>query len=336
MSSNTSKGGLLTWNDLCTQETVLTNRPSLLIGNGFSRNIWSDFKYQSLLEKARSENLLSSETNSLFTSLETEDFEWLLSVLAASKPVFAALKQDKKLLKNCEKNIRESLIKAVEMVHVPWSEIPKSTRQTIAKELKAHKLIYSTNYDLIVYWSIMTAYRDEFADYFWNSPFNTFNVLNTKEDYKGRSLIHYLHGGLHLFRDNDTVQTSKREHNGRQNILDHLKTNPNKTPLFISEGTSKDKLRSIRRSDYLSYVFSCFKNDNNPLIILGHRLADNDQHIVDAINAYRNRPVAISVRNSGNIDEKKERFKDALWNVNNLHFFDAATHPLLGQNLQVG
>lgn len=372
MSSNTSSSSLPTWDQLCSKKEVFKERPSLLIGNGFSINIWSNFKYKSLLEKAISESLLISKTQSLFTSLETEDFEGLLRILAASKPVFAALQQNKQLLEQCEINIRESLIEAVQRVHVPWSEIPKSTYQTIATELTKYKSIYSTNYDLIVYWSIMTErhsrisnspykplldklyhklfgqnslhqiglssvskYHDDFADYFWNNPFNIFSVLNTKKEYKNRSLIHYLHGGLHLYIDNDTVQTFKRINDGK-NILDKFKRNPNETPLFISEGTSKDKLRSIRRSDYLSYVFSCFENDKKPLVILGHKLSDNDQHIANAINTDWNRHVAISVLNSGNIDEKIKRFKRVLQGMNNLHFFDAATHPLLVKNLQVG
>ena len=83
------------------------------------------------------------------------------------------------------------------------------------------------------------------------------------------------------------------------------------------------------------YVFSCFEKDSNPLVILGHSLGDSDQHIAKAINAHRNRHVAISVRKNGNIREKKAAIRKVLPNVEHLYFFDAATHPLLDESLRI-
>ena len=103
---------------------------------------------------------------------------------------------------------------------------------------------------------------------------------------------------------------------------------------FISEGTYIHKLQCIYQSDYLSFVFSCFKDDRNPLVILGHSLGNSDQHIIDAINAHKDRHVAISVRNNEDIREKKAKFINLLPNVK-LSFFDAATHPLLHEGLRV-
>lgn len=56
------------------------------------------------------------------------------------------------------------------------------------------------------------------------------------------------------------------------------------TPLFISEGNSEEKLSSINRSDYLSFAYNKFSNHQGGLVVFGHLLSENDQHIVDVIN----------------------------------------------------
>lgn len=309
-------------------------RPSLLIGNGFSRNIWPDFKYDSLFDKASQNNNahLTDADMSLFKCLKTRNFEVVLSALATSKTVSVALDQHNNLFETHEQSIREALIQAVHSVHVSWSEDNGSDFLEIARELKKYTSIYCTNYDLIVYWSIMREEeREHFVDYFWENPFNILN--NEVRD--GKKAVHFLHGGLHLCKDN-IGQTFKRTNSGDGiNLLDGFGIDhPDKTPLFISEGKPKDKFRSIRQSDYLSFLFSRFAKDTKPLVILGHNLGPSDQHIIDAINAHKNRHVAISIRNNGNIRQKKARFVDALPDVE-LSFFDAATHPLLHENLRI-
>lgn len=322
-------------------------KPSLLIGNGFSQNIWPGFKYNSLFEKA-SENSgvhLTAADVSLFDCLNTHNFEVVLSALATSKTVSVALNQHNnslnqysKLFETHERSIRDALIKAVHDVHVRWAEDLGPHLLEIADELEKYKSIYCTNYDLIIYWSIMKYIEDRypyrFVDYFWPSPFN---ILNTKVN-EGRLAVHFLHGGLHLCK-NRIGQTFKRENVGiGESLLDSFgiddPDDPDKIPLFISEGTAEDKLRSINQSNYLSFVLSRFGRDSSRLVILGHSLGDSDKHIANAINAHQERQVAISVRKHGNIRKKKAAIRHALPDVE-LSFFDAATHPLLRESLRI-
>ena len=391
MSSNTSSDSLQGWNDLreevlCKGEPVFKNRPSLLIGNGFSINIWSDFKYTSLYEKAEARFI--QEHKKLFDRLETNNFEVVLSKLAEEKATRQASNQDLISLEKSEQVIRNALIQAIRDVHIPSTNF-YTISNIVSDELINYNSIYYTNYDLLIYWSVMYdtdvsrpqgTSRSTIFDFFWNNPFNPrcTNIYNPEE----RSGIYYLHGGLHLyekiFRKSGEISDSRellpqqtpanlshQDFSGTQvssdggsqsfrretykrindgtNILDLFDNySLDEIPLFISEGGYLDKLRSIHQSDYLKFLFECFKNDTKPLVILGHSLADNDKHIADAIiKGDKNRYVAISINtsrnsNNSNINEKINRFKQVLQGMKNLHFFDAATHPLLVDDLQVG
>ena len=106
------------------------------------------------------------------------------------------------------------------------------------------------------------------------------------------------------------------------------------SPLFVSEGTSQDKLSAIYRSDYLSFVFSKLEADDQPLVVFGHSLGDSDRHIARAIGAREGRKIAVSVHSDGNIREKTAALRAALPRAE-LFFYDAATHPLGAQDLKV-
>ena len=67
-------------------------------------------------------------------------------------------------------------------------------------------------------------------------------------------------------------------------------------PLFVSEGDAESKKNSISRSSYLSFAFSQFQQESQALVIFGNSLGDSDKHFVDAIVAWGDRPIAISMR----------------------------------------
>jgi len=296
----------------------------LLIGNGFSQNLWRGFGYTSLFETAsQGEGAhLNAADVSLFERLETRNFELVLSALATSKTVCAALDQPQDPFSEREVSIREALIRAVHSVHIPWQSVPDAHLDTIAAELAAYASIYCTNYDLTIYWALMRD-TDTFRDYFWSEEFD----ITDTEIWGKRSKFHFLHGGLHLYR-RPNGQTLKRPAAAGQNLLDLFGTPyRDAMPLFISEGTAQEKLASIYRSDYLSFVFACLAHDTEPLVVFGHSLGDSDKHLVDAIGQHKGRPVAVSMRATGNIRQKKAALVEALPNAQ-LHFYDAVSHPL--------
>lgn len=311
---------LCDWAELKDQE----DWSGLLIGNGFSQNLWQRFGYGSLFETAAQGDgaQLNAADVSLFDRLETRNFEVVLSALATSKTVSAALDQPLDPFSEREVSIREALIRAVHSVHVPWQSVPAAHLDVIAAELSAYASIYCTNYDLTLYWALMRN-QNGFRDYFWSEKFD---VTNT-EIWGKRTKVHFLHGGLHLYR-RPNGQTLKRPAAAGQNLLDLFGTAyQDSMPLFISEGTAQEKLASIYRSDYLSFVFACLAQDTEPLVVFGHSLGDSDKHLIDAIGNHKGRSVAVSIRASGSIRQKKAALIEALPEAT-LHFYDAATHPL--------
>lgn len=303
----------------------------LLIGNGFSQNLWQRFGYASLFETASQGDgaQLSIADISLFDRLETRNFEVVLSALATSKTVSAALEQPLAPFSEREDSIRQALIRAVHSVHVPWLSVSDAHLDHIAAELSKYASIYCTNYDLMLYWALMRE-PSAFRDYFWSEQFE---VTNT-EVWGKKTKVHFLHGGLHLYR-RPNGQTLKRSAAAGQNLLD-LFGSPygDAMPLFISEGTAQEKLASIYRSDYLSFVFACLAQDAGPLVIFGHSLGESDKHLVDAVGIHKGRPVAVSLRAEGNIRQKKAALIETLPEAA-LYFYDAVTHPLGATNLKI-
>lgn len=315
------------WAELQDQE----DWSGLLIGNGFSQNLWQRFGYASLFETASQGDgaQLSVADISLFDRVETRNFEVVLSALATSKTVSAALEQPLAPFSEREDSIRQALIRAVHSVHVPWLSVPDAHLDHIAAELSKYASVYCTNYDLMLYWALMRE-PSAFRDYFWSEQFE---ITNT-EVWGKKTKVHFLHGGLHLYR-RPNGQTLKRSAAAGQNLLD-LFGSPygDAMPLFISEGTAQEKLASIYRSDYLSFVFACLAQDAGPLVIFGHSLGESDKHLVDAVGIQKGRPVAVSLRAEGNIRQKKAALIETLPEAA-LHFYDAATHPLGAANLKI-
>ncbi|WP_099246606.1 DUF4917 family protein [Mycobacterium sp. shizuoka-1] len=115
-----------------------------------------------------------------------------------------------------------------------------------------------------------------------------------------------------------------------------MESAPNRRPLFVSEGTSAQKMAAIRRSDYLSFARRQLIEDNFNTVIFGASFGDQDDHIISALNAGSRRKFAISVwpgTESQNV-ATMARYKSRLPR-HDLRFFDSRTHPLGDQALSV-
>lgn len=66
-------------------------------------------------------------------------------------------------------------------------------------------------------------------------------------------------------------------------------------PLFVNEGPSADKLKTIRSSDYLSFCYGKLLGHGEGLCIFGHALGEQDNHIVHALRQAKPQLVAISI-----------------------------------------
>lgn len=306
----------------------------LLLGNGASRVIWSEFKYDSLLERAKGLSPLdriSDTDQSLFDSFETTNFETVLSALSATDKVLDAIDKHDKEIMNRYRRIRSALVKAVHGIHVEHAKIPDTTLNTIGQELNRYDFVYSTNYDLILYWSMVNFGLSNFKDYFFCSG-PCFNPSDT--DVWGKvTKVLFIHGGLHLYIDDDG--SSCKMTAGGGTLLSNFELEMT-IPLFISEGDHKSKLSAIYRSDYLAFAYFCLAQHSGPLVIFGQALGESDKHLVDAIKRARITDLVIGVYPSSPDDIKntKAHYRNCFPNCT-LHFFDSRTHPIGAESLRV-
>jgi hypothetical protein len=295
----------------------------LLIGNGASMAVWERFSYPSLFAEAP----LTELDKSIFEALDTTNFELVLDSLRISEIVCSAVGHDRAGVHERYLSIRRSLFNAVRGVHVRWDRVPRETFDEIEQELHRYETVFSTNYDLLAYWSIMCRETERIRDFFWN-PDLAFDATNTQLTGTASTIL-YLHGGIHLYVDTRTGATMKRKSEGGGLLGFGDMAHTTRRPLFISEGRSGDKLRSIRSSDYLSFAYQTLADYSDPLVIFGHSLGETDAHIAQAIKSSAKRRIAIGLHpgRSMAIIKAKTHLEDVL-DGQLIEYFDASTHPL--------
>ena len=128
----------------------------LLIGNGASQAIWTRFGYTSLYQTALQADLdhsLSDADQRLFEAMRTQNFEAVLGALAVARMVGLALRQPVETIAERYESVRQALVSAVHIVHLPWLRLPGTTKEQIRNELLNYDVVFSTNYDLTIYWT---------------------------------------------------------------------------------------------------------------------------------------------------------------------------------------
>ena len=310
---------------------------SLLLGNGFSINIWNRFGYNSLYEEAQKPQVdtnLTEQSRALFERLNTTNFEDILRILYHAKLVDEQLQGPQvEQIDALYTNVKNSLAAAVHYSHVV--EGFHSLRR-INDALQSYRSIFSTNYDLVPYWAIMNKDTGRFRDLFWSAD-GLFDLNNTSVFGKA-TVIHYLHGALHLVEDSKgkTMKLTAREGERLSSLfdLDH----PELFPLFIAEGSSETKLARIRKNDYLRFCYQKLVGNKEGVVVLGHSLhKDYDQHIIEALNESPCEKISVSVwphQDAEDIIALKSRLHQEL-KGKSLFFFNSETHPLGLPDLRV-
>lgn len=306
---------------------------ALLLGNGFSIGISDRFKYESLLDQIDSLEIpMYPMARDLFREdkVDTHNFEEVLRVIYHASLV-NFYNQD--AIKQLYFNVQKSLIEAVNQSHVAYSDVPI---EIVARELKKYRSIFTTNYDLIPYWSLMGVFSFRgFCDYFWSSGCE-FDLSDT-DVWDSKRPIYYLHGAVHLKTDPDGI-VYKVTASEDCTLSDIISSNSmGNTPLFISEGKSAIKLRRIRENYYLSFCYDKLLNCNKNMIVYGHGLdKEYDEHILSAIKKSPMEKIAFSVFSCMGLEQKKafaSNIRAYFSNTNkDLYFFESATHPLSTEN----
>jgi hypothetical protein len=332
MAPRDEEAELPAWDDVA----EYTDWTGLLVGNGASMVVWPQFGYRSLFEIASSAEIahpLESDDRNLFDALDTTNFEQVLASLKTAAIVNSALEIDANVIQERYESTQRALFDSVHAVHVPWDYVARRTIPALFKALRDYTFVYSTNYDLLLYWASMENGGKGFLDYFWGGGSTFFDGADTdiwtiRERW---TRILFLHGGIHLRRLRDAGTRKARADEGA--ILEQFSTEFDglESPLLISEGDSVDKLGSIRSSDYLTFAHQQFSTHEGGLVVFGHSLSRQDDHLVTPMKNWRGSPIAIAIRPNDDDDvivQQKDRFRSRLSPNKDIVFFDSTTHPL--------
>lgn len=344
------------------------SKKHLLLGNGFSISCKPDiFHYASLFQEADFSPI--PEIEDVFEELNTQDFEQVIKTLESAAKLIhlynSKVPEVSEKMCNHASSLKEILISTVAQNHPSLpTEIEEDKiwacrnflRNFVGNsERKKNGYIFTLNYDLLLYWTLMNE-----GNLFTEEPFNLETndgfgneINNLDADYvvwQGDSGAHgqriiFLHGALHLFDAGSELQKFTWVRSGLP-LIDQIRSamETNKFPIFVSEGTSQQKKNKIRHNAYL-YQGSKVLGSNadtakHSFFIYGHSLADNDDHILLALARGKFKLLFISIygdpNNSSNqeIIAKAERLKDERLDSYPLeiHYFDAESANVWGEN----
>ena len=326
----------------------------LLLGNGFSmaydRSIFSYNALSTFIADSDDEDL-----KKLFISLNTKNFESIMQQLDVFIEIAKIFNVEDIIIdKICKKSdiLKNSLIEAVKGLHpehvfkIP-EEKSKSCSEFLRVYLECGGCIFSTNYDLLLYWVLMRNATHGAVDGFgkelenqpdgfepdWEPEFSETLYWGIHKDNQN---TFYLHGALPIF---DTgIEVIKETYTKKDNkyLLDNIKSRMDKKeyPIFVTAGNADEKLRHIAHNKYLTYCYDKFCSIDGSLVTFGFCFGDNDAHIISAINKAARQPLNSRLRSIyigvysdfdlQHIEKIKDKFKCKvnLYNANTVNIWN--------------
>lgn len=273
---------------------------SLLLGNGFSiaydNKIFSYNALQTFIS-----DLKDPVIDKLFKITRSKNLEVImqqLRVLSELLNSFGDATELTQKIEEADSKLRKGLIDAVKALHpghvftVPDQSII-ACHEFLKPYLSKNGAIFTTNYDILLYWVLMRSGSPNAIDGFGyerENPeeTNPDDFIYSSELTWGPNMsqqnVHYLHGALHIF--DRGVDIEKEKYSGGEYLLNCIKERMDREeyPLFVTAGDGNDKLEQILHNRYLSYCFESLKRINGSLIVFGFQFGSYDHHIIDAIN----------------------------------------------------
>ncbi len=318
------------------------SKKNLLLGNGFSiACVPTIFTYDSLYKQADFSRI--PEVKDVFKDLKTQDFEEVIHALEYAAIVLPSYKTNLsktvEKLQSHAKKIKEILIQTIAKNH---PERPNSIEdakykacvQFLNNFLGFDGAIYSLNYDMLLYWTLMFGLSENMLNAMPNDGYGRDVALNdvgipiSVSDYviwQGDSNahgqnIHYLHGALHLFEREAEIEKFTWVNTGKP-LIDQIREalEDNRFPLFVAEGNSIKKLKRITHSGYLYHSYKSFSQrmktgDNKStacLFTYGVSFSANDEHNIKKITTRKLNHLFVSIYGNPNSDANKKIIESA-------------------------
>lgn len=339
------------WNEIASKY-----QDNLIIGNGGAIAIAPNhFAYSDLFDFALKNGLIKENVRDIFRQVEPRnpDFERVLYQLWMADFINQRFELEKSQMQRIRQGytaVRRSLIDTIKSIHPSYGEVNEKLVK-VGQFICQFKTVYYLNYDLLLYWASLTV--NHFERHRCKDGFNvqvakvhnqktktlefTDNLELIWEPYRSdrATAIFYPHGSLMLYQTRVTKAERKLGLSGDkilQKITDFWASN-DAQPLFVCEGTTSEKLKSISGSDYLTTVYQkALPRISNTLVIYGWNIGEQDQHILKQIKGHTLEYVAISIYVSGksenSLNQTQQYFisrLDGLIPPNNIEFFDSSS-----------
>ena len=273
----------------------------LLLGNGFS--VAYDpkiFSYNALHDFVT--KLDDKDLSTILSVIETRNFEVIMQYLDHFSSLLDAFGADPALKKRVDAantKLKTSLLDAVSELHPEHVfKVPEDQSKACAAFLQTFVAtggnIFSTNYDLLLYWVLMRNNLFEHIDGCGRELLNDTGEYMKPEDqiwsdliwgkHRSKQNVFYLHGALPFF-DNG-VEVVKEEYNIYNYLLENISARMEKGeyPIFVTAGDGQQKLKHITHNQYLTYCYDTFSQVEGSLVTFGFGFGPYDEHIIDAIN----------------------------------------------------
>lgn len=326
----------------------------LLLGNGFSvaydPNIFSYNALHDFITKLKNKDL-----STILKVIETRNFEVIMQYLDSFSALITAFNGDPALKRRVDAasaKLKTSLLDAVKALHPEHVfVIPEDQSNACSSFLKVFLdtggSIFSTNYDLLLYWVLMRNKAVKHVDGCGRELMNQNDIFVSQENqewseltwgkHRDKQNVFYLHGALPFF-DNG-VAITKEEYDVYNYLLQKISARMDKGeyPIFVTAGDGQQKLKHITHNQYLTYCYDALCQSEGSLITFGFGFGQYDEHIIDAINraAKYGRNVkekilsiyigVYSEDDRKHIDQLEEKFKCKV------HVYDAKTAKIWGK-----
>ena len=294
---------LLDFNDAMTKARDLGHVHALL-GNGFSRACRNDiFSYGALFDRADF-NGLSPFCKSAFEALETTDFEAVIKALKNASILLSTYEPEATdlaaMMHEDAEQLREVLVQAIAGSHPTWpGDIDSGAYAACRQFLSNFERVYTLNYDLLLYWAFMQEEIEpplECDDGFRHPDDGPHEYVTWEVENSFEQKIYYLHGALHLFDSGAELQKYTWRNTGVR-LTEQIRSAlaASKYPLFVSEGTSAEKLDRIKHSGYLHRGLASMPKVTGSMFVYGLSFGDNDDHVLRMIEVGKIRSLYVSI-----------------------------------------
>lgn len=322
----------------------------LLIGNGFSisydKNIFSYDALNTFIEDTQNDLV-----KKIFKLTNTRNFEYIMEQLSITAKIIEEFNGDRVLIEKIATmnlSLKEALIDAVEELHPAHvfaikEEESKMCANFIMDYLNTMGKVFTTNYDLLLYWVLMRHMKDrdfDCSDGFGRDKLeedgSISHIEKKPELYWGKNKdgqnIYYIHGALLLFNNGAWITKETYDEKNKKSILERItkRIDRRSYPIFVAGGNSEEKLFQIRHNQYLSFCYDKLSTIEGSLVTFGFNFGENDQHIIDAINeASKPRiPKGLSTIYIGVYSKENQEHIEAIRNrfqIQDVNIFDAKT-----------